>query len=71
MRIRDRVVDIVSRLPARVQTKLLVAFLAMATLLMLMGAVGLQDTRAAAVAVIAMEVVHLGLRALVQARGRL
>ena len=42
MRIRDRVVDIVSRLPARVQTKLLVAFLAMAALLMLMGAVGLQ-----------------------------
>ena len=42
MRIGDRVVDIVSRLPARVQTKLLVAFLAMAALLMLMGAVGLQ-----------------------------
>ena len=41
-RIRDRVVDTVSRLPARVQTKLLVAFLAMAALLMLMGAVGLQ-----------------------------
>ena len=42
MRIRDRVVDIVSRLPARVQTKLLAAFLVMAALLMLMGAVGLQ-----------------------------
>ena len=41
-RLRDRVVDTVSRLPARVQTKLLVAFLAMAALLMLMGAVGLQ-----------------------------
>ena len=41
-RIRDRVVDTVSRLPARVQTKLLVAFLAMAALLMLLGAVGLQ-----------------------------
>ena len=41
-RLRDRIVETVSRLPARVQTKLLAAFLVMAGLLMLVGAVGLQ-----------------------------
>jgi signal transduction histidine kinase len=46
MRIRDRIVDAVSSVPARVQTKLLVAFLTMAALLMLMGAVGLQALHA-------------------------
>jgi signal transduction histidine kinase len=40
--IKDLVVGIVSRVPARVQTKLLVAFLAMVALLILLGAVGLR-----------------------------
>lgn len=40
--LRDFAVDLVSRVPARVQTKLLVAFLAMVLLLMLLGAVGLR-----------------------------
>jgi CHASE3 domain sensor protein len=42
MRLRNLAVDAVSRAPARVQTKLLVAFLAMVALLILLGAVGLQ-----------------------------
>ena len=42
MRIGDRAAGIVARVPARVQTKLLVAFLAMVALLVLLGAVGLQ-----------------------------
>jgi CHASE3 domain sensor protein len=42
MRLGDRAADIVARVPARVQTKLLVAFLAMVALLVLLGAVGLQ-----------------------------
>jgi signal transduction histidine kinase/CheY-like chemotaxis protein/CHASE3 domain sensor protein len=41
-RLRDFVVGLVSRTPARVQTKLLVAFLAMVALLILLGAVGLR-----------------------------
>jgi signal transduction histidine kinase/CHASE3 domain sensor protein len=41
-RLRNFAVDAVSRIPARVQTKLLVAFLAMVALLILLGAVGLQ-----------------------------
>jgi signal transduction histidine kinase len=40
--LRDIAVDLVSRVPARVQTKLLVAFLAMVLLLMLLGGVGLR-----------------------------
>ena len=42
MRLRDLAVDLVSRVPARVQIKLLVAFLAMVALLILLGAVGLR-----------------------------
>jgi signal transduction histidine kinase/CHASE3 domain sensor protein len=42
MRLRNLVVGLVSRVPARVQTKLLVAFLAMVALIILLGAVGLQ-----------------------------
>jgi signal transduction histidine kinase/CHASE3 domain sensor protein len=42
MRLRNLAVDAVSRAPARVQTKLLVAFLAMVALLILLGAVGLR-----------------------------
>ena len=42
MRLRNLAVDLVSRVPARVQTKLLVAFLAMVALLILLGAVGLR-----------------------------
>jgi len=38
--IRDVAVGLVSRLPARVQTKLLAAFLAMVVLLIVLGAVG-------------------------------
>jgi CHASE3 domain sensor protein len=38
-------VDLVSRVPARVQAKLLVAFLAIAALLVMVGAVGLQGLR--------------------------
>jgi signal transduction histidine kinase/CHASE3 domain sensor protein len=41
-RIRNFAVDLVSRVPARVQTKLLVAFLAMVALLVGLGAVGLR-----------------------------
>ena len=41
-RVRDLAVDLASRVPARVQTKLLVAFLAMVALFVLMGAVGLR-----------------------------
>ncbi len=41
-RFRNFTVDIISRVPARVQTKLLVAFLAMVALLILLGAVGLR-----------------------------
>jgi hypothetical protein len=41
-RLRNFAVDAVSRVPARVQTKLLVAFLAKVALLILLGAVGLQ-----------------------------
>jgi signal transduction histidine kinase/DNA-binding response OmpR family regulator/CHASE3 domain sensor protein len=39
-RLRNFAVELVSRVPARVQTKLLVAFLAMVALLILLGAVG-------------------------------
>ena len=42
MRLRNLAVGLVSRVPARVQTKLLVAFLAMVALIILLGAVGLQ-----------------------------
>ena len=42
MRLRNLAVDLVSRVPARVQTKLLVAFLAMVALIILLGGVGLQ-----------------------------
>jgi signal transduction histidine kinase len=42
MRLRNIAVGLVSRVPARVQTKLLVAFLAMVALLILLGAVGMQ-----------------------------
>src|SRR5918996_345106 len=42
MRPRNLAVDLVSRVPARVQTKLLVAFLVMVALLILLGAVGLR-----------------------------
>ena len=42
VRIRDRLVGWVARLPARVQTKLLAAFLTIAGLLIVLGAVGLQ-----------------------------
>ena len=42
MRLRNLAVEMVSRVPARVQTKLLVAFLAMVALIILLGAVGLQ-----------------------------
>jgi hypothetical protein len=38
-------VDLVARAPARVQVKLLVAFLAIAMLLIMVGAVGLQVLR--------------------------
>ena len=41
MRIMDALVDLVSRVPARVQIKLLAAFLAIVTLLIMVGAVGL------------------------------
>ena len=41
-RLRDFTVGLVARAPARVQTKLLVAFLAMVALLILLGAVGLR-----------------------------
>jgi signal transduction histidine kinase/CHASE3 domain sensor protein len=41
-RLRNLAVDLVSRVPARVQTKLLVAFLVMVALLILLGAVGLR-----------------------------
>ncbi len=41
-RLRDFAVGLVSRIPARVQTKLLVAFLAMVAMLILLGAVGLR-----------------------------
>ena len=41
-RIRDWAVGLVARLPARVQTKLLTAFLTIAGLLIILGAVGLQ-----------------------------
>src|SRR5690606_36460930 len=40
-RLRDFAVGLVARIPARVQTKLLVAFLAMVALIILLGAVGL------------------------------
>src|SRR2546423_3808350 len=42
MRIMDALVGLVSRVPARVQVKLLAAFLAIVTLLIMVGAVGLQ-----------------------------
>jgi hypothetical protein len=48
MRIPSVLVDLVSRVPARVQAKLLAAFLAIAGLLIMVGAVGL--TRAATAA---------------------
>jgi signal transduction histidine kinase len=41
MQIMDALVDLVSRVPARVQVKLLAAFLAIVTLLIMVGAVGL------------------------------
>jgi signal transduction histidine kinase/CHASE3 domain sensor protein len=41
-RLRNFAVDLVSRVPARVQTKLLVAFLTMVAFLILLGAVGLR-----------------------------
>jgi signal transduction histidine kinase/CHASE3 domain sensor protein len=41
-RLRNLAVDTISRIPARVQTKLLVAFLVMVALLILLGAVGLR-----------------------------
>jgi signal transduction histidine kinase/CHASE3 domain sensor protein len=42
IRLRNLAVDLVSRVPARVQIKLLVAFLVMVALLILLGAVGLR-----------------------------
>ena len=45
MRILRPLVELVSRIPARVQTKLLAAFLAIAGLLILGGAIGLQGLR--------------------------
>src|ERR1700732_884386 len=42
MRIMNPFVDLVARVPARVQLKLLAAFLAIATLLIIVGAVGLE-----------------------------
>jgi CHASE3 domain sensor protein len=42
MQMMDALVGLVSRVPARVQTKLLAAFLAIAILLIMMGGVGLQ-----------------------------
>jgi CHASE3 domain sensor protein len=42
MRTMSALVDLVSRVPARVQVKLLTAFLAIEVLLIVMGAVGLQ-----------------------------
>src|SRR5262249_55994146 len=42
MRVTAGLVGLVSRVPARIQTKLLAAFLTIATLLILVGAVGLQ-----------------------------
>jgi hypothetical protein len=41
MQIMDALVGLVSRVPARVQVKLLAAFLAIVTLLIMVGAVGL------------------------------
>jgi signal transduction histidine kinase/CHASE3 domain sensor protein len=41
-RLRNFAVDLISRVPARVQTKLLVAFMVMVALLILLGAVGLR-----------------------------
>jgi CHASE3 domain sensor protein len=41
MRMMDALVGLVSRVPARVQVKLLAAFLAIVTLLIMVGAVGL------------------------------
>ena len=40
----DALVDLVSRVPARVQIKLLAAFLAIVTLLIMVGAVGLTES---------------------------
>jgi signal transduction histidine kinase len=45
MRIMNPLVGLLARVPARVQTKLLVAFLAIAVLLIIVGAVGLQALR--------------------------
>ena len=45
MRLLRALVDLVSRVPARVQAKLLAAFLTIATLLVMVGAVGLQGLR--------------------------
>jgi signal transduction histidine kinase len=45
MRLLRALVNLVSRVPARVQAKLLVAFLAIATLLVMVGGVGLQGLR--------------------------
>jgi CHASE3 domain sensor protein len=42
MQMMDALVGLVARVPARVQAKLLAAFLAIAMLLIMMGAVGLQ-----------------------------
>jgi CHASE3 domain sensor protein len=42
MQMMDALVGLVSRVPARVQAKLLAAFLAIAILLIMMGGVGLQ-----------------------------
>ena len=42
MQMMDALVALVARVPARVQAKLLAAFLAIAMLLIMMGAVGLQ-----------------------------
>ena len=42
MRLGNLAVDLVSRVPARVETKLLLAFLVMVALLILLGAVGLR-----------------------------
>ena len=45
MQVLRPLVDLVSRVPARVQAKLMAAFLAIAVLLIVMGAVGLQVLR--------------------------
>ena len=45
MRIGNLAIDLVSRVPARVQTKLLVAFLVIVALLILLGAVAGGATR--------------------------